>query len=291
MPNIAAVKTEPAKRRPLLAVDGDSFAHRAYHALPKSITRRDGTPGGAILGFANVLLKLYLDERPRTVLVGWDTLDAPNRRQLAFPAYQSGRAFDDELLEQLAIIPEFVQACGFANAKAPGYEADDFLAAAVAGEEKRGGRTIVASGDRDAFQLASNLTTILYPIRAGEMARIGPNEVQERYGVKPTQVPDFIALRGDPSDRIPGAKGVGASTAASLLRNYGSLERALAAGRFAQHADELRLYRTVATMDRTAPLPRLRNKAPQWARASALAQAWGLTQLASRLTALSQAVP
>src|SRR5215207_7201787 len=291
MPNIAAVKTEPAKRRPLLAVDGDSFAHRAYHALPKSITRRDGTPGGAILGFANVLLKLYLDERPRTVLVGWDTLDAPNRRQLAFPAYQSGRVFDDELLEQLAIIPEFVQACGFANAKAPGYEADDFLAAAAAGEEKRGDRTIVASGDRDAFQLASNLTTILYPSRAGEMARIGPNEVEERYGVKPTQVPDFIALRGDPSDRIPGAKGVGASTAASLLRNYGSLERALTAGRFAQHADELRLYRTVATMDRTAPLPRLRNKAPQWARASALAQAWGLTQLASRLTALSQAVP
>ena len=161
----------------------------------------------------------------------------------------------------------------------------------MAGEEKRGGRTIVASGDRDAFQLASNLTTILYPIRAGEMARIGPNEVQERYGVKPTQVPDFIALRGDPSDRIPGAKGVGASTAASLLRKYGSLERALAAGRFAQHADELRLYRTVATMDRTAPLPRLRNEAPQWARASALAQAWGLTQLASRLTALLQAVP
>jgi DNA polymerase I len=278
-------------RRPLLAVDGDSFAHRAYHALPKSITRRDGTPGGAILGFANVLLKLYLDERPRTVLVGWDTLDAPNRRQLAFPAYQSGRAFDDELLEQLAIIREFVQGCGFANAKAPGYEADDFLAAAVAGEEKRGGRTIVASGDRDAFQLASNLTTILFPIRAGEMARIGPNEVQERYGIKPTQVPDFIALRGDPSDRIPGAKGVGASTAASLLRNYGSLERALAAGRFAQHADELRLYRTIATMDRTAPLPRLRNQAPQWARASALAQAWGLTQLASRLTAFSQAVP
>ena len=279
---------EPARRQPLLAVDGDSFAHRAYHALPKSITRRDGTPGGAILGFANVLLKLYLDERPRAVLVGWDTLAAPTHRQLAFPAYQSGRAFDDELLEQLAIIPKFVQACGFANAKAPGYEADDFLAAAAAGEEKRGGRTIVASGDRDAFQLSSDLTTILYPIRAGEMARIGPNEVQERYGVKPTQVPDFIALRGDPSDRIPGAKGVGASTAASLLRNYGSLERTLAAGRFAQYADELRLYRTIATMDRTAPLPKLRKQAPQWTRASALAQAWGFTELANRLTALSQ---
>jgi DNA polymerase I len=284
-------RIEPARRRPLLAVDGDSFAHRAYHALPKSITRRDGRPGGAILGFANVLLKLYLDERPGTVLVGWDTLDAPNRRQTAFPAYQSGRVFDDELLEQLAIIPKFVQACGFANAKAPGYEADDFLAAAVAREEKRGGRVIVASGDRDAFQLASDLTTIVYPIRAGDMTRIGPSEVLERYGVKPTQVPDFIALRGDTSDRIPGAKGVGAITAASLLRNYGSLERALAAGRFAQKADELRLYRTIATMDRTAPLPKLRKQAPQWARASALVQAWGFTQLANRLAGFSQAAP
>ena len=175
------------------------------------------------------------------VLVGWDTLDVPNRRQLVFPSYQSGRVFDDELLEQLTIIPKFVQACGFANAKAPGFEADDFLAAAVAREEKCLRRVLVASGDRDAFQLASDLTTILYPVKAGEMARIGPSKVQELYGVKPSQVPDFIALRGDPSDRIPGAKGVGASTAASLLRKYGSLERALAEGRFAQQADELRL--------------------------------------------------
>jgi DNA polymerase I len=97
-----------------------------------------------------------------------------------FPAYQSGREFDDELVEQLNVLPEFVAACGFANAKAPGFEADDFLAAAVAAEEHAGGAALVASGDRDSFQLASPHTTILYPSRGGEIARIGPEEVRER---------------------------------------------------------------------------------------------------------------
>lgn len=277
------------EKQSLLVVDGDSFAHRSYHALPKSIVRRDGRPGGAIVGFANFLIKLYLGEKPRAVLVGWDTLDVPNYRQKVFPEYQSGREFDDELLEQLDILPEFVTACGFANAKLPGYEADDFLAAAVAQEEKCGGKVIVASGDRDAFQLASDLTTIVYPVRAGEMARIGPTEVRERYGVEPKQVPDFIALRGDPSDKIPGAKGVGPSTAASLLRKYGSLEKVLVDGRFASQADELRLYRKVAKMDASAPIPKLRDQAPQWTKVSALARDWGLDQLAGRLARLGEA--
>jgi DNA polymerase I len=92
----------------------------------------------------------------------------------------------------------------FANAKRAGYEADDFLAAAAVEEERRGGTVLVASGDRDTFQLASEKTTILYPVKAGETVRIGPKEVRERYGVAPKQVPDFIALRGDPSDRLPG---------------------------------------------------------------------------------------
>jgi 5'-3' exonuclease len=195
--------------RPLLAVDGDSFAHRAYHALPKSIRRRGNQGGGAIVGFANLLLRLYEDEKPRAVLVGWDTLDAPTYRHRALEGYQGGRRFDAELIDQLELLPEFVAACGFACAKAAGYEADDFLAAAVAYEERRGGTVLVASGDRDAFQLASDKTTILQPVRAGEMARIGPAEVLERYGIEPEQVPDFIALRGDPSDKLPGAKGVG----------------------------------------------------------------------------------
>ena len=274
--------------RPLLVVDGDSFAHRSYHALPKTIRRRGNKGGGAILGFANFLLRLYETEQPRAVLVGWDSLDEPTYRHEALPAYQSGREFDDELVDQLEILPDFVAACGFANAKTPGYEADDFLAAAVAREERRKGTVIVATGDRDAFQLVSEQTTILQPIKAGEMARIGPAEVRERYGVEPSQVPDFIALRGDASDRIPGAKGVGPKGAAALLRQYKSLDALLVAGRFPVQAEELRLYRSIATMDRSAPLPALRNQAPTWESASALAREWDLNRLADRLAELAR---
>lgn len=271
--------------RPLLVIDGDSFAHRAYHALPKSIRRRGDKGAGAILGFANFLLRLYEDEQPRAVLIGWDTLDAPTYRNRAFEAYQGGREFDDELVEQLELLPQFVAACGFACAKAAGYEADDFLAAAVAGEERRGGTAIVASGDRDAFQLASKATTILQPLRAGEMARIGPAEVRERYGVEPEQVPDFIALRGDPSDKLPGAKGVGPKGAAKLLNQYGTLEAALADERLAGQAKQLRIYRSIATMDASAPIPPLNDQAPSWAKASTLAREWELNRLADRLAA------
>jgi exodeoxyribonuclease III len=273
-------------RRPLLIIDGDSFAHRSYHALPKTILRRGRKPAGAILGFANMLLRFYRDEQPRAVFVAWDTLDVPTYRHERFPAYQSGREFDDALLEQLDVLPEFVASCGFQNLKAPGFEADDFLAAAAAAEEKRGGRVVVASGDRDTFQLASDHTTILYPVRAGEIARIGPAEVRARYGVDPAQVPDFIALRGDPSDKVPGAPGVGATGAATLLQRYGSLEAALEAGRFSAMAERLRLFRSLATMNRNAPLPSLRNQKPTWHKAAALARQWELNQLANRLEAL-----
>ena len=277
------------KRRPLLVVDGDSFAHRAYHGVPKTVRRRGGKPGGAVVGFANFLLRMYAAEHPRAVLVGWDTLDAPTYRHQAFSAYQSGRHFDDDLLEQLELLPQLVTACGFANAKAAGYEADDFLASAVAAEERSGGIAVVASGDRDTFQLASRSTTIIQPLRAGEMARIGEAEVRARYGVGPKQVPDFIALRGDPSDKLPGARGVGPQGAAALLKRYGSLENALAAGRFADQADELRLYRRIATMNASAPLPALEDQTPTWRRAAALAHEWGLNRLADRLDDLAKA--
>jgi exodeoxyribonuclease-3 len=279
---------DPARlsRHPLLVIDGDSFAHRSYHALPKTILRRGRKPAGAVLGFANMLLRFYRDEQPRAVLVAWDTSDVPTYRHEKFPAYQSGREFDDALLEQLDVLPEFVAACGFQNAKAPGFEADDLLAAATAAEEKRGGTVLVASGDRDTFQLASDHTTILYPVRAGEMLRIGPAEVRARYGVDPAQVPDFIALRGDPSDKVPGAPGMGGAGAATLLQRYGSLEAALEAGRFPAMAGRLRLFRSLATMNRKAPLPSLRSQRPTWHKAAALAREWELNQLANRLKEL-----
>ncbi len=272
-----------SSHRPLLVIDGDSFAHRSYHALPKAIRRSNGKGAGAIVGFANFLLRFYAEERPRAVIVGWDTLDAPTRRHEMFPGYQSGRVFDEELIEQLDVLPEFVAALGFANAKAPGFEADDFISAAVAAEERAGGAAVVASGDRDSFQLASARTTILYPSRGGELARIGPEEVRQRYGVDPRQVPDFIALRGDPSDKLPGAAGVGPKRAAELLRRYGTLDGVLDAGLFQTQAEMLRLYRLIATMNAKAPIPTLADQEPTWASASNLARTWGLNQLADRL--------
>jgi DNA polymerase I len=267
---------------PLLAVDGDSFAHRAYHALPKSIRLN------AVVGFSNMLLGLWDAERPRAVLVGWDSIGSPTYRNEAFEAYQSGREFEESLLEQLDLLPELVEALGFAAAKAPGYEADDFMAAAVASQARSGGRTLVATSDRDLFQLASARTTILQPVRGvSEIARIGPDEVRERYGVDPEQVPDFIALRGDPSDRLPGAAGIGPKKAADILREYGNLEGALAAGRFSAEAEDLRLYRRIASLDASAPLPPLKDQKPTWAEASTLVRGWGLNQLADRLVKLA----
>jgi DNA polymerase I len=279
-----------ATNRPLLIIDGDSFAHRAYHGLPKSIRRAGDKGGGAIVGFANYLLRLYESEKPRAVVVGWDTLDVPNWRALEFEPYQGGREFEDEIVDQLDVLPEFVRAFGFMTGKAGGFEADDFLATAAAAEETRGGAAIVASGDRDAFQLASDRTTILHPMKAGEMARIGPAEVRERYGVDPKQVPDFIALRGDPSDKLPGAVGIGAKTAASLLSRYPDLEAMLADGRFTQQAEDLRLYRRIATMVPTAPLPaEIPDMTPTWDKAADLAREWELRALSQRLEQLAKA--
>jgi DNA polymerase-1 len=273
---------------PLMAVDGDSLTHRAYHAMPKTIKRAGERPAGALVGFSNMLIRLWEAEQPRAVLVGWDSIGTPTYRHDAFEAYQSGRYFAPELLEQLDLLPELVASFGFAAAKGAGYEADDFLAAAVA----LGEPTLVVTSDRDLFQLASERTTILQPIKGvSELARVGPAEVRERYGVEPSQVPDFIALRGDPSDKLPGARGVGPKGAANLLREYDSLEALLAAGRFSAEAEDLRLYRRIASLDASAPLPSLPDQVPTWAEASSFARELGMNQLADRLAALASAEP
>jgi DNA polymerase I len=259
----------------LLAIDGDSLAHRAYHALPKSIHLN------AVVGFGNFLIRLWEREHPASVLVGWDSLETPTYRHEALPAYQSGREFEPSIVEQLALLPPFVQSFGFAIGKAGGYEADDFLAA---GARNWPGSVLVATSDRDAFQLVSDRVGILQPVKGvSELALIGPAEVRERYGVEPEQVPDFIALRGDPSDKIPGAPGIGPKKAADVLKHHGSLEQALADGRFPQDAENLRLYRRIATMDADAPLPELGPTPPNWASAAKHASDLGLGNLAGRL--------
>jgi DNA polymerase-1 len=167
-----------------MAVDGDSLAHRAYHGLPKTISRAGGRPAGALVGFSNFLLRLWDTEQPRAVVVGWDTLESPTYRHDALPGYQAGRVFDDALLEQLTMLPELVESFGFRPARAAGYEADDFLGAAAAAEEKRRGTCLVVTSDRDAYQLASARTTILKPVRGVfELDRVDPARVVELYGV------------------------------------------------------------------------------------------------------------
>jgi DNA polymerase I len=270
--------------RPLLAVDGDNLAHRAYHALPSSIKDGKGEPANMIVGFANMLVRAWEAEKPRTVFIAFDTISEPTYRNELLPAYQSGRDFPHDLTDQLDKLPELVEALGFPWGKKAGYEADDFLAAAVASEEKRKGKTLVLTNDRDLFQLASPRTTILQPQRGvSELARVGPAEVRERYGVEPGQVPDFIALRGDPSDRIPGAPGVGPGRAAAIVKKHGSLEAALQAGGFPTIAADLREYLRIATLQTDAPVPKLPDVVPRWKRAADLTEKWGLGGLSKRL--------
>jgi DNA polymerase I len=271
--------------RPLLAVDGDNLAHRAWHALPKSIKGGDGMPGNAIVGFMNMLLSVWEAERPRTVFVGFDYVGEPTYRNELLPEYQAGREFPVELTNQLDRLPELVEALGFAWAKGAGYEADDFLAAAVAAEEaRRGGTALVLTTDRDLFQLASPKTTVLRPRKGvSEIDRVGPDEVREIYGIDPQQVPDFVALRGDPSDRIPGAPGVGPGRAAAILKAHGSLDAALQDGGFPTIADKLRMYLRMVRLQYEAPIPDLPDSEPTWERAAELVESWGHGAMAKRL--------
>jgi DNA polymerase I len=242
--------------RPLLAVDGDNLAHRAWHALPKSIKGGDGQPGNVIVGFMNMLLRVWESEQPRAVFVALDSVGKPTYRNELLPQYQAGRDFPKELTDQLDRLPELVEALGFAWAKGAGYEADDFLAAAVAAEEARGGTALVLTNDRDLFQLASPKTTV---------------------------VPDFVALRGDPSDRIPGAPGVGPGRAAAVLKKYGSLDAALQEGGFPTIADDLRTYLRMTRLQYEAPVPDLPDAQPTWERAAELVERWGHNALGKRL--------
>jgi DNA polymerase I len=274
--------------RPLLAVDGDSLAHRAFHALPSSIKDGAGRQANMIVGFARMLLSVWESERPRAVFVGWDTLTQPTYRHELLPGYQAGRDFPPALTEQLDRLPELVESVGFVWAKEAGYEADDFLAAAVAQEEEHGRETLVLTSDRDLFQLASRRTTLLMPKRGvSELLRVGPAEVRERYGVDPAQVADFIDLRGDPSDRLPGAKGVGPQRAATLLKKHGSLDAALQDGGFPDQAEQLRTYLRIARLQYHAPVSEIPDVEPDFLRGAELAAQWGLKGIEERLRSLA----
>jgi DNA polymerase-1 len=269
--------------RPLLAIDGDNLAHRAYHALPSSIKDGAGKQANMLVGFANMLARVWDAEEPRTVFVGFDSIGVPTYRNELLPEYQSGRDFPPVLTSQLDRLPDLVGSLGFPWAKADGYEADDFLGAVVAAEEAHGREVLVLTNDRDLFQLASKSTTIIRPRpRQQELERVGPIQVEEIYGVPPELVPDFVALRGDPSDRIPGAKGIGPGRAASILLKHGSLEACLAAGGFPDQADVLRDYLRMTQLQTGAPIPKLPDVEPNWSAAADLTEEWGLAGVARR---------
>jgi DNA polymerase-1 len=273
--------------RSLLIVDGDNLAHRAYHSTPKTITGADGAPINAVVGFFGMLVNLWTKERPRAVFVAWDTLGVETYRHALWPAYQSGRVFDRELVRQLEALPELCAAFGLGVGRRAGSEADDLMAAAAVAELGRGGTCLVLTTDRDAYQLVSDRVTILAPRRgARELDRIGPREVVERLGVLPEQVPDFKALSGDSSDRIPGLRGIGPKSAAALLLEHGTLEGVLEALNRPQEAELALRFREVVAMRPDVPVELPPTGPPDWAGGSAALRRLGANALADRVAAL-----
>ncbi|HEY2595052.1 MAG TPA: 5'-3' exonuclease H3TH domain-containing protein, partial [Chloroflexota bacterium] len=247
--------------RPLLIIDGDNLAHRAYHSMPKTLKSSDGRPINAIVGWTNMLLTIWDSQGPRSIFAAWDTLGVDTYRHRLWPTYQGGRVFDDAIVKQLNLLPSLAAAFGFGVGKQAGYEADDFMAAAAQAETARGGRSLLLTTDRDAYQLVNDSVTVLAP-RSGvrDLVRVGPQQVVERLGVLPEQVPDFKALAGDASDNIPGARGIGPKAASSLLLKYGTLEAILEARQDTLGpplADQLRTFKQIVCMrpqDLTATL-------------------------------------
>ena len=215
---------------PLLAVDAPSLLYRAFFALPKSIKGADGRPVNALLGTANLLLQAVDAHAPRAVVLCFGA-EAGAYRVAAFPGYHADRPqMPDELEHQWSDARAFFGAFGWTSLEAEpeGLEADDLLGALARVETAAGGTTLLFTGDRDMFQCVDERVRVLFPAKGGPDV-IDVAGVRERYGIEPAQVPDLIALRGDPSDGLPGAKGIGAKGAADLLTRFGTLDGVLAA--------------------------------------------------------------
>ncbi|HEX6116045.1 MAG TPA: 5'-3' exonuclease [Solirubrobacterales bacterium] len=279
---------------PLLAVDAPSMLFRAFYALPDSIKGADGRPVNALLGSANLILREVEEHEPRAVVLCFGP-DAATYRVELYSGYHAERPeVPDDLAPQFAACGEFFEAFGWTVASHDSLEADDLLGTYARLESEAGGRTLLLTGDRDMFQCATDDVTVLY-VRTGGKAGaevVGPAEVRERYGIDPELVPDFIALRGDPSDGIPGAKGVGEKTAAELLREHGSLEGVLDAAiripkpklrtTLIESRDELLAYKDIATL-RDAGVERPRDRATDWEGGAGAAYEKGMKVLSKRL--------
>jgi 5'-3' exonuclease len=220
---------------PLLAADVPWLLYRSYFALPKSIADGEGHPVNALLGTVNALLNV-LDGRlsaqgPRCVVACMGAEEAKYRVAL-YPGYHAQRdPMPAELRRQWERAPQLLRSLGWTYATSETLEADDVMFSYALAEQAAGGRALLMSGDRDMYGAVSERVAVLELLKGGKSAELGPAQVRERYGIEPQQVPDLIALRGDPSDGLPGAPGVGAKGAAELLREHGTLERVLEAAR------------------------------------------------------------
>jgi 5'-3' exonuclease len=278
---------------PLLVIDAPSLLFRAFYALPDTIKGKDGQPVNALLGTANLILREVEEHDPRAVVLCFGP-DAADYRLELFEGYHADRPeVPDKLSPQFADARDFFEAFGWTVAVSDHLEADDLLGSYAKRESEAGGITLVMTGDRDMFQCANDHVTILYVRTGGRGAEVvDPAEVKRRYGVAPELVPDFIALRGDPSDGIPGAKGIGEKGAADLLQRHGSLEAALdgalresrprVRAALTDQREELLRFKDIATLrDTEVELPP--DRPTDLAGASRAAAERGMDRLAKRL--------
>jgi DNA polymerase-1 len=279
---------------PLLVVDAPSMLFRAFYALPSKIVGPDGKPVNALLGTANLILREVEAHDPRAVVLCFGP-DAASYRTELYPAYHEEREaqMPEELAPQFGAAKDFFEAFGWTVAVSGDLEADDLLGTYARTEAEAGGRALLLTGDRDMYQCAGKRVAVLYVRTGGKGAEeVGPAEVRERYGIDPELVPDFIALRGDPSDGLPGAKGVGPKTAAELLRKHGSLEAILDAAIREQRPklraaliegrEDLLAFKDIATL-RDAGVKPPADGPTDWAGAAAAARERSMNRLAERL--------
>lgn len=257
--------SEIQQDRKLLLVDGHSLAYRAFFALPvENFSTTTGQSTNAVYGFTSMLINTLRDEKPSHLAVAFDVSRKTFRTEL-FPEYKANRAASpSEFKGQVNLIVEVLDAMNIASLRVDGFEADDILATLTTQAVADDFDVLLLTGDRDAFQLVSDRTTVLYPKKGvSDLARMGPAEVEERYGLTPAQYPDFAALRGDPSDNLPNIPSVGEKTATKWIREYGSLEDLLAnadkvGGKVGvalrDHIDQVKQNRELTELIRTVPL-------------------------------------
>jgi 5'-3' exonuclease len=279
---------------PLLAVDAPFLLYRSFFALPESITGVDGHPVGALLGAVNALLRVAADRDPRAVVICFGTEAAAYRVELYPPYHASRPPVPDALAWQFGQAPDFFEAFAWRCLSSDTLEADDLLGSLATVERAAGGGTLILTGDRDMYQCVDERTAVLY-LKSGTTGfeDVDGNEVVRRYGVRPELVPDFIALRGDPSDGLPGAPGIGAKTAAELLGRHGSLEASIAAApgerprvaaALTESAELLRAFKRIAELQ-PVELERPPDAPTDLRGGAEAAERLGLGQLSRRLAA------